>query len=339
MKKIVITGGAGFIGSHIVRHYVKQYPNARVIVLDKMTYAADVRNLLDLITEKKVHLLVGDLCDLDTCFRAVEGADLVIHAAAESHVDNSFGNSLVFTQTNAVGTHCLMEACRKAAVPKIIHVSTDEVYGQVLTGSADENALLKPTNPYSASKAAAEMIIHGYICSYKLPVVTVRANNIFGIAQYPEKIIPKFLISLMMGRQLTLHGSGKNCRHYLSAWDFAEALDLLGQRGEIGAIYNIGTTEEYTNIEMAEMISAQFGLTSKDTTTFVQDRPFNDFRYAVEWSAIAALSWKPRRNLASELPQIAKWYFDNLARYEDLSKIVRKPLSVEENVEVLATAA
>src|SRR5687767_9333716 len=151
VKKIVITGGAGFIGSHIVEHFAREYPHAEILVLDKMTYAADIRNISHLLVDERIQLLVGDICDLSTCRRAVEGADLVIHAAAESHVDNSFGNSLEFTRTNVVGTHCLMEACRQSKTPRIIHVSTDEVYGEVVTGTADENALLKPTNPYSAS--------------------------------------------------------------------------------------------------------------------------------------------------------------------------------------------
>lgn len=325
--KIVITGGAGFIGSHIVRHFANTYKDAQIVVLDKMTYAANVHNILDLMIAKRVELIVGDICDYNMCLHATKDAALVIHAAAESHVDNSFSNSIIFTQTNAVGTHCMLEACRQNKIPRIIHVSTDEVYGQVLVGSADENAPLKPTNPYSASKAAAEMILSGYLQSYKLPVVTVRANNIFGVAQYPEKIIPKFLVSTMMGKQLTLHGSGKNSRHFLSAWDFAEALDILYKRGEIGACYNVGTVEEYTNLETAQLICQQFGLNSNDVITFVEDRPFNDFRYAVDWTAISKLGWVPKRSIVTEMPTIAAWYADNLSRYEDAEKAVRMPLS------------
>lgn len=329
MKKIVITGGSGFIGSHIVEHFCNACPGADIVVLDKMTYAADIRNILPLMTSRKIRLVVGDVCDLDLCLNTVRGADLVIHAAAESHVDNSFGNSLEFTKTNALGTHCLMEACRVAEVPRIIHVSTDEVYGQVITGTADEESRLLPTNPYSASKAAAEMIISGYRQSYNLPVVMVRANNIFGIRQYPEKIIPKFLISLMAGRPLTIHGNGQNRRHYLSAWDFAEALELLASSGEIGETYNVGTVEEYTNLEMARMLSALFDLDVKNTVLFVKDRPFNDFRYAVEWSKISALGWKPRRSLIEELPEIARWYADNFGRYESAVNLQRLPSFME----------
>lgn len=324
MKKIVITGGAGFIGSHIVERFSSVNPEAEVIVLDKMTYAADVRNILPLMTGGRIDLRVGDIVDLSTCRRAVEGADLVIHAAAESHVDNSFGNSLNFTKTNVLGTHSLMEACREANVPRIIHVSTDEVYGEVLSGAASEETVLKPTNPYSASKAAAEMIVNGYRQSFGLPVIMLRANNIYGIRQFPEKIIPKFIISLLLGRKLTLHGTGENRRHFLSVDDMADAVEVLAEKGEIGECYNIGTEEEYRNIEVAQMICNVFGLNADEQIEFVTDRPFNDARYAIEWSKIEALGWKPRYKLADDLPGIAKWYEDNLERFEDPAGIVRR---------------
>lgn len=316
MKKIVITGGAGFIGSHIVEHFSDSHKDAEIVVLDKMTYAADVRNILPLLISHRVRLQVGDVSHIDTCRRAVEGADLVIHAAAESHVDNSFGNSIEFTKTNVVGTHCLMESCRLAGTPRIIHVSTDEVYGEVHEGSANEDSVLHPTNPYSASKAAAEMIIQGYLRSFSIPVIIVRANNIFGIRQFPEKIIPKFLTYAITGKKMTVHGSGKNVRHYLSAHDLVDAIDLLVSKGEIGGCYNIGTMEDYPNIEIARMICNIFGLDEKEYITYVTDRPFNDARYAVDWTRLAKLGWKPRRRLADELPAMAAWYIENIERYE-----------------------
>ena len=326
MKKIIITGGAGYIGSHIVEKFAADYPAAAITVLDKMTYAAHLDNLLQLLTPGRIELVVGDVCDRTACDRVMKDADLVIHAAAESHVDNSFSSSLEFTHTNVYGTHCVMESCRQAGVPKIIHISTDEVYGEVVSGSVNEDAVLKPTNPYSASKAAAEMVINGYKQSYKLPVIIIRANNIFGIRQYPEKIIPRFILSLMMGRKLTLHGSGQNRRHYLSAHDLAAALKLLAEKGEIGGCYNIGTAEEYTNLQMASMICALFGLNPEDQITHVTDRPFNDARYAVDWSRLSALGWSPQHRLSDDLPGIAAWYADHLQRYEDPSKIVHKLL-------------
>ncbi len=325
MKKIVITGGAGYIGSHIVEHCVAAYPQSKIIVLDKMTYAADIRNLLPYITDKRVELVVGDVCDLDTCLRVMKEADLVIHAAAESHVDNSFGNSFEFTKTNVAGTHSVMEACRHGSVKRIIHVSTDEVYGEVLEGAATEDTILNPTNPYSASKAAAEMIVKGYRQSFKSPVVIIRANNIFGIRQYPEKIIPKFIISLMMGRKLTIHGNGLNVRHFLSAHDMADAILLLAEKGEEGGCYNIGTEEEYQNNQMARMICDIFDVDFIDNVTYIQDRPFNDFRYAVEWSRISDLGWSPRHSLVKELYSIADWYAKNIERYEDAEQVKRRP--------------
>lgn len=329
MKKIVITGGAGFVGSHIVEGFAAAYPDATVHVLDKMTYAAHIRNVLDLMIAKRVNLIVGDVCDLDTCKRAVDGADLVIHAAAESHVDNSFGNSLEFTKTNVVGTHSIMEACRAAAIPKIIHVSTDEVYGEVLSGTADEESLLKPTNPYSASKAAAEMILSGYRRSFNLPVITIRANNIFGIRQYPEKIIPRFTMLLMTGKKLTMHGTGQYRRHYLAAQDLSRALNILAQKGAIGECYNIGTTEEYTNLEMADGICDVFGLDPKDHITFVTDRPFNDARYAINWDKLSALGWSPQHSLCDDLPDVVRWYVENYAvyGYGSESDIIRRPIA------------
>ncbi|MEM7650449.1 MAG: dTDP-glucose 4,6-dehydratase [Pseudomonadota bacterium] len=326
MDKIVITGGAGFIGSHIVDEFVESYPEAKITVLDKMTYAADIRNIRHHIESKNFELIVGDICDLHTCERALEGADLLIHAAAESHVDNSFGNSLEFSKTNVVGTHSLMETCRQLKTPKIIHVSTDEVYGEVLEGAVDEEAILKPTNPYSASKAAAEMVINGYMQSFKLPVMMIRANNMFGIRQFPEKIIPKFMLMLMQDQKLTLHGNGKNKRHFLAVRDFTNALKILANKGEVGECYNIGTTQEYQNIEIAEMICDLFGLKSDDYITYVEDRPFNDGRYAVTWDKITALGWKPETQLTDQLSDMAQWYLDNIGRYFDENlNIIHKP--------------
>lgn len=327
MKKIVITGGAGFIGSHVVDYFAAAYSDTKITVLDKMTYAADTMNIIDHIISKRIKLVVGDIRNIDTCMGALQDADLLIHVAAESHVDNSFGNSLEFTRTNVEGTHALMEACRVLGVPKILHVSTDEVYGEVVEGAADENALLQPTNPYSASKASAEMIIRGYEQSFNLPVITVRSNNIFGTRQFPEKIIPRFITLLIRGEKLTLHGTGENRRHYLSAQDFAAALDLLLEKGKTGERYNIGTDEEYTNIEVAHMICELFGLAPADHIAFIEDRPFNDARYALNWDKIGQLGWKPERRLELELGRIARWYYENFSRYyEDNGLIKRKPL-------------
>jgi UDP-glucose 4,6-dehydratase len=311
MRKIVITGGAGFIGSHVVERFCAEYPSAEIVMLDKMTYAADVRNVIDLIVAERAELVVGDVCDYELCHSLFTDCDLVIHAAAESHVDRSFLSSIPFTRSNALGTHTVMEACRNAGVPRIIHVSTDEVYGEVLTGSVDENGILNPTNPYSASKAAAEMIVNGYRHSYNLPVMTVRANNIFGIRQYPEKLIPRSIMNLAGGGKIELHGDGTNVRHFLSAVDFADALVLLAQTGKIHDIYNIGSPDEFSNREIAAMICREFGIDFDSHVVFVSDRPFNDRRYAVTYDKIVQLGWAPRRSLKSEMGAVVRWYRDN----------------------------
>jgi len=326
MRRILITGGAGFIGSHICEHVCAAFPNSEVIVLDKMTYAADFRYIMDLVASNRMELVVGDICDYKLCKSLATGCDLVIHAAAESHVDRSFHSSILFTQTNALGTHTVMEACRDARVSKIIHVSTDEVYGEVLTGDCDEAQTLNPTNPYSASKAAAEMIVNGYVHSFKSPVVIVRANNIFGTRQYPEKLIPRAIMSLLYGKKIPLHGSGTNVRHYLSAHDFADALILLSEKGKIHEVYNIGAEEEYSNRQVVSMICREFNAAFDDSVAFVEDRPFNDRRYAISWDKISNLGWRSRRRLQDELPSIVAWYRDNA---DEIAKRLRQSESGE----------
>lgn len=321
VKKIVITGGAGFIGSHVVERISQEFPNSRIVVIDKMTYAADVRNIKHLLSwnyETNVELQVGDICDLNFCMRMTADADLVLHLAAESHVDNSFGNSIQFTLTNTLGTHTLLEACKINDVPKIIHVSTDEVYGEIAVGDHHETDMLTPTNPYSASKAGADMIAMGYLHSYKLPLMITRANNIFGIRQYPEKLIPRFALLGFLGHKLTIHGTGMNKRRFLDARDFAEALVLLIHKGQFGEIYNIGTTEEYSVLEVTEMICKTLGKDPADVVTHVRDRLFNDSRYAVNTKKINGLGWKPKYFLADELPSIMGWYKQNLPRFVHL---------------------
>jgi dTDP-glucose 4,6-dehydratase len=308
---MIITGGAGFIGSHIAEEMAAAFPETSIVVLDKMTYAADISYILPLIQSKRIDLAVGDVCDYHFCVELFSGCDLVIHAAAESHVDRSFHSSMLFTHTNAVGTHTVLEACRTAGVSRIIHVSTDEVYGEVVTGARHESGLLNPTNPYSASKAAAEMIVNGYRHSFKLPITVIRANNVCGIRQFPEKLIPRAIMALLTKEKIPLHGSGLNTRHYLCATDFASALSVLVDKGIANETYNIGSPDEFTNRAVAEMICDAFGYRPEDHISYVADRPFNDRRYAVSWDKISNLGWKPRRSLPNELPGIVSWYREN----------------------------
>jgi dTDP-glucose 4,6-dehydratase len=319
MNKIVITGGAGFIGSHIVDFFVNHYPHSKVFVLDKMTYAADYRFLMQHSENANFRLIVGDITDYDVCKKMLEDTDLLVHAAAESHVGNSFSNSIEFTKTNTIGTHCLMEAARVLDVKKIIHISTDEVYGEVLAGSVDENGAFAPTNPYSASKAAAEMVVRGYSKSFNLPVVIVRANNMYGERQFPEKLIPRAIFTLNKGEKIPIHGSGLNQRTFLSVYDFCDAIDLLVKRGVAGEAYNVGTEEEYRNIDVARILCNLFKLDESLHIVHVPDRPFNDGRYSVNYQKITKLGWAKKRTLVEELPGIIKWYRQRSTNYFDFN--------------------
>lgn len=315
VSKIVITGGAGFIGSHVYDYFAELYDYAEIIVFDKMTYAADVRNISGILSHSNHKLVVGDLQDFELLLSVTKDADLVINLAAESHVDNSFGNSFIFSRSNTLGTHVLLEACKRNCVGKIVHVSTDEVYGESKDKPYTELDSLNPTNPYSASKAAAEMLVYSYYKSFGLPVVTVRANNIYGIRQFPEKIIPKFILKSIKGEDLTLHGDGKNQRHYLSAHDFVSALNYIINLGQVGESYNIASDLELRNIEVAELILKHTGR-DLSSVAYVVDRPFNDSRYAVDDTKLRALGWSPKFSLINDLDYIIRWYRDNLERYE-----------------------
>src|SRR5256886_14411992 len=281
MRKLVVTGGGGFTGSHVAEHLRDVFPEARLTILDKLTYGGDIDNVSRLVNRDEARLVVGDICDFDLCRGVVRHADLVVHLAAESFVDNSFGDPLTFTITNTLGTHALLEACRLAEVPRFIHVSTDEVYGEVLRGQVGEDAPFNPTNPYSASKAAAEMIILGYLTSYRQPIVRVRANNVFGIRQYPEKVIPKFCLSLVLGEKLTIHGNGSHRRHYLHARDFAAAIALLIDKGVAEGGFNVGSDDEYSTLEGAARVCDAFGKEGGAEGGVVKERPLNDRRYSI----------------------------------------------------------
>jgi UDP-glucose 4,6-dehydratase len=318
MRNILVTGGAGFIGSHVVDGLVQKFPDANITILDKMTYAADFENLTDALVRGKRRLVVGDICDLVLCEDLTRDMDCVFHVAAESHVDNSFSNSLAFTHSNTLGTHTLLEAARRNKVPLFVHTSTDEVYGELHTGKSLETDRLNPSNPYSASKASAEMIVNSYYHSFNMPIITIRANNIFGTRQFPEKIIPKFSMQMLSDMKVTLHGGGMNSRHYLLVGDFVDALLLLAEKGAIGSVYNIGTVDEHTNLDVAKMICQQFGKSFENSVEYVEDRPFNDQRYSVDYSKLTALGWRPTRSLKDQLPEIIAWYRDNIHRYDNL---------------------
>jgi len=309
INKIIITGGAGFIGSHIAETCYKKYKKAKIIIIDKFTYAGFISNLKVIDKSKRVKIIKSDICNLKNSKSIFSNTDLLIHAAAESHVDNSFGNSKIFSKSNIIGTHNIMELSRYYQVKKIIHISTDEVYGDILKGSFAENHVLNPTNPYSASKAAAEMIINSYIKSFNLPVIIIRPNNIYGPRQFPEKLIPKSIYLLKNNKKVPLHGNGKNVRHFLSIKDFLSALYLIINKGKIHGIYNVGSSNGYSNYEIVSMICKILKIDVEKNIQYVNDRPYNDLRYSINYNKIKKLGWKQKRFIKKDLPQLVKSYY------------------------------
>jgi dTDP-glucose 4,6-dehydratase len=316
IRKIFITGGAGFIGSHICEEIYKKFPKSKIIIFDKLTYAGKKKYIENIIKSPRVKFVRGDIIKHQTYSSLLKNIDLAINVAAESHVDNSFISPLSFSLTNTVGAHAFLLKCIENKAKKIIHISSDEIYGEKLSGKCNEQQTIEPTNPYSASKAAAEIFINSYKYSYKKEIITVRGNNIYGIRQYPEKLIPRCIISLLKNRKIPIHGDGKNERFYLSVQDFARAIILLIKKKNNG-IYNIGSNESYTNIELAKSICKYLDKDPKKFINYVKDRPYNDKRYSISSSKIRKIGWKPKFNLIKDLPKIVQWYSDNLYLYKD----------------------
>lgn len=313
-KNVLITGGAGFIGSHVTINLVKKYEDYKVVVFDKLDYCATLNNLKSIQNNLNFKFIKGDILSPDLVMYVLETEqiDTVMHFAAQTHVDNSFGNSLAFTMNNTYGTHVLLEACRNYGnIKRFINVSTDEVYGETSLGSQHglhEMSRLEPTNPYSAAKAGAEMMAMAYYTSYQLPVITTRGNNVYGPHQFPEKMIPKFSLLASQGRNLPLHGDGLAVRSYLYVEDVADAFDTILHRGVPGEIYNIGTKRERTVKDVAEEICAAFGRDPTVSVEHVRDRAFNDQRYFISDDKLLALGWKERTPWKEGLKRTIDWY-------------------------------
>jgi UDP-glucose 4,6-dehydratase len=312
MNKILITGGCGFIGSHLAEYIFKKFTKSEIIIYDKITYAANRKYLSGITRSKRVRIVKADINNLKKLISSTRKVDLLIHVAAESHVDKSFRLSNKFIITNVLGTSNVMEAARVNRIKKIIHVSTDEVYGEIFKGSFTEDDKFNPSNPYSSSKAAAEMIVNGYKHSYKLPVIIIRSNNIYGSRQYPEKLISGCCLSLIKKRKFYLHGNGQQKRTFLYVKDFCDAVyRIIVNKKNINSIYNIGSHDELKNIEVVKLICNFLKVDFKKNIFFKKDRPFNDFRYSVNFSRLKKLSWKPKSKFIQKLPELIEWYKKN----------------------------
>lgn len=416
---ILLTGGAGFIGSHVLSHLAEKYPHYRLLCLDKLSYCASEKNFSHLAHNANFRFIRGDICDSDLVAHILdsERVDTIMHFAAATHVDNSFENSLEFTQTNVMGTHVLLEAARQCVDPtpstqniealesemfseptvalptpvsrikRFIHVSTDEVYGSEPLQSHDNSATqsahdpnpvqhqssptatahnnaasdlspsqlhqhlspLNPTNPYAATKVAAEFLVRSYAHSFHLPCIITRGNNVYGPRQYPEKVIPKFLSLLQRGERLPLHGSGENRRSFLHAHDVARAFDLILHSGAEGEIYNIGSERELTTRKVAELCvkthlqlqkpMQHLGSSRNDESidtplsddslsrfiSYVHDRPYNDLRYFIDTSSLRALGWRQEIEFEAGLVTTAEWYARNSRYWSDSIDSALKP--------------
>ncbi|MBC6448415.1 dTDP-glucose 4,6-dehydratase [Actinokineospora xionganensis] len=320
--RVLVTGGAGFIGSHYVRQALSGvYPtlvDAEVVVLDKLTYAGNRENLAPVADSDRLRFVRGDICDGELVAETMAGVDLVVHFAAESHVDRSIAGSAEFVRTNVLGTQTLLQAALEAEVGRFIHVSTDEVYGSIDEGSWPETHPLEPNSPYSASKASSDLLARSYFRTHGLPVCVTRCSNNYGPYQYPEKVIPLFTTNLLDGKKIPLYGDGLNVRDWLHVDDHCHGIQLVADGGRAGEIYNIGGGTELTNRELTALLLEATGADD----SFVQpviDRLAHDRRYSVDITKISEeLGYQPRVPFAEGLAATVRWYSENRGWWEPL---------------------
>lgn len=308
--KILVTGGAGFIGSNFIRLILEKYPDYEVVNLDKLTYAGNLDNLKDIESDERYSFVKADIGDADAVDKAMSGIDAVINFAAESHVDRSIGGPADFIMTDVFGTYVLLEAARRHEVGRYIQISTDEVYGSIAEGSFTEADRLEPSSPYSASKAGGDMQVMAYHTTYGLPTIITRSSNNFGPYQYPEKIFPLFITNALEGKKLPLYGSGKNVRDWIYVTDNCEGIDTVLHRGEIGGIYNIGGGNERDNLTITGLILEALGK-REDMIERVPDRLGHDFRYSIDCSRARALGWTPAHTFEEGVRATVDWYVNN----------------------------
>ena len=314
MKNVLVTGGAGFIGTNFVRFLLRSHSDVTVVNYDKLTYAGNLESLSDMAEHSRHRFLKGDICDAANVREVVRehSIDTIVHFAAESHVDRSIMGSAVFVQTNIVGTHVLLEAAREHGISLFLHVSTDEVYGSLgPSGKFAESTPLHPNSPYAASKASSDLLALAYHHTHGLPVIVTRCSNNYGPYQFPEKLIPLMIINALNDKPLPVYGDGQNVRDWLYVEDHCSAIDTVLRNGAPGEVYNIGGDNEWKNIEIVRRILHGLGK-PENLITFVKDRPGHDRRYAMDASRVMReLGWKPKHQFEDGLDRTIAWYVDN----------------------------
>ena len=308
---VLVTGGAGFIGSNFVLHALAAHPEWRVTTLDKLTYAGRLENLRDVIDDPRHRFVEGDVCDPVVADPLVRESDVIVHFAAETHVDRSLQDAGAFITTDVYGSFVLLDAARKAArVRRFIQISTDEVYGSVETGSSTEVDELKPRNPYAASKAGADRLAYSYWATHGVPVIITRASNNYGPRQFPEKVIPLFVTNAIDQLPVPLYGDGRNIRDWLHVEDHCRAVDLLIDAGDNGEVYNVGGGNEVENLDLTHRILTELDRPASLITP-VEDRLGHDRRYSLDTTKLRALGWQPRHAFDEGLETTVAWYRDN----------------------------
>lgn len=319
--RVFVTGGAGFIGSHYVRSALSgAYPalaDAEVTVYDKLTYAGNRANLDPVTDHPRFRFVRGDICDQVALDAVLPGHDLVLNFAAETHVDRSIVGAAQFAQTNVVGTQQLLDACLRHRIDRVVHVSTDEVYGTIATGSWTEHSPLEPNSPYSAAKAGGDLLARAYARTYGLNVSITRCSNNYGPYQFPEKVVPLFVTNLIDGRKVPLYGDGLNVRDWLHVDDHCRGIQLVAERGRPGEAYNIGGGRELTNKELTGLLLEACGA-GWEMVNYVEDRKGHDRRYSVDDGKLRALGYRPQVQFEEGLAATVQWYRDNRAWWEPL---------------------
>ncbi|MET9247279.1 dTDP-glucose 4,6-dehydratase [Nonomuraea sp. NPDC003709] len=325
--RYLITGGAGFIGSHFVRRLLSDgypwLPGGEVVVVDRLTYAGNLANLAPVIDDPRLEFAEGDLCDLALVDKVMHGVRTVVHFAAESHVDRSIDGGLEFVRTNVLGGYTLFDAARRHGVDTCVSVSTDEVYGSIDAGSWPEDHPLDPTSPYSASKAAGDLLARALFHTHGFPVTIVRSSNNYGPYQHPEKLIPLFVTNLLDGRKVPLYGDGGNVREWTFVDDHCRAIALAAHRGRAGHVYNVGSGHTMTNREVTDLLLRLLDH-DRSMVEYVEDRKSHDRRYSLDSGKIAAeLGFRPATSFADGLAQTVRWYSENRAWWAPLKSAPR----------------
>ncbi len=307
---LMVTGAAGFIGANYAHYIINKYPGLSVLVYDKLTYAGNLENLKDI--RDRIKFVKGDICDAGAVGRAIKehGVDEIINFAAETHVDRSINSASDFLESNVKGVYTMLEAARKYDIKKLLQISTDEVYGSIQDGSFYETSNINPSNPYSAAKAAGDLLARSYYNTYKLPVLITRSSNNFGPYQFPEKLIPLMILKAMRNEPLPVYGTGMNVRDWIYVEDNCAGIDTVFHKGKLGEVYNIGGGNEKPNLEVVRLMLKQLGK-PESLITFVKDRPGHDLRYSLNSDKTKALGWRPAHTFEDAIKKTIEWYVNN----------------------------